>query len=380
MEAVFQLDPALFTAAGRIVLQMGELQAVAFRYPTGVAALRLANARGHVVVLPYQGQIVWDAVFDGVRLTMGSLFDAPRPATEIIDTYGCFAFHSGLLRNGCPGPEDTHPLHGEMPCATLDSASLAAGEDLAGPFLRLQGERLFVRGFASRYRASPSVTLRAGATVFDIAMAVENTGGRAMDLMYMCHVNFAFVAGAELVQPAPFDAAHVAVRSAIPAHVPASPAYGEKIAALARDPSSTRRLDPAAYDPEQVFYLHGLGRDPAGDTHLLLRRPQGDGFALSYSPEQFPHSVRWLLHDADHQVAAFALPATCEPEGYAAELRKGNMQSLAAGARIGFTVRAGYLDQAGAAARATTIARLTAAPKSGEHCVVGAEGFEPSTR
>ena len=358
MDAIFQLDPALFAPGQRPLLQAGELRATAFCYPTGVAGLILGNARGTVTVLPYQGQIVWDATFDGVRLTMGSLFDAPRPATEIIDTYGCLAFHSGLLRNGCPGPEDTHLLHGEMACAAMDGAALVLGEDADGAFLRLQGERLFVRGFGSRYRARPSVTLRAGSALFDIGMDVENTGGRAMELMYMCHVNFAFVAGAELVQPAPFDPAHVAVRSAVPAHVPTSEAYRAAIAALARDPSATRHLDPQAYDPEQVFYLHGLGRDAAGETHLLLRRPQGDGFALSYSPERFPHTVRWLLHDADHQVAAFALPSTCQPEGYMAERRKGHVQSLPAGARAEFTVRAGYLDRAAAAARATAIAGL----------------------
>jgi hypothetical protein len=357
-DAIFHLDPALFTAAERVVLEAGELQAAAFRYPTGVAALRLGNARGHVVVLPYQGQIVWDAVFDGVRLTMGSLFEAPRPAAEIIDTYGCFAFHSGLLRNGCPGPEDTHLLHGEMACAAMDSAALTIGEDQAGVFLRLESERLFVRGFGNRYRARPSVTLRPGATLFDIAMQVENTGGLAMDLMYMCHVNFDFVPGGELLQPAPFDAASVSVRTAIPAHVPATPALRARIEALARDPSATRLLATEGYDPEQVFYLHGLRSDAAGETHLMLRRPQGDGFAMSYSPDRFPHSVRWLLHNGDHQVAAFALPSTCQPEGYTAERRKGHVQSIAPGGSAAFSVRAGYLDRDATDAQARRIAAL----------------------
>jgi hypothetical protein len=355
MLATFALDPAQFTACERPLLRAEALAATAFRYDTGVAALRLTNARGSLVVLPWMGQIVWDAVFDGVRLTMGSLFDAPRPATEIIDTYGCFAFHSGLLRNGCPGPDDTHLLHGEMACAAMDSASLTAGEDETGPFLRLDSERLFVRGFGNRYRARPSVTLRPGATLFDIGLAVENTGGRPMDLMYMCHVNFAFVPGGEIIQPAPFDARSVAVRTAIPAHVPDDPAYRARIAALAEDPSPTRYLDEG-YDPEQVFYLHGLGQDAAGETHLMLRRPAGDGFALSYRPARFPHTVRWLLCNADHQVAAFALPSTCQPEGYLAELAKGHVQSLPPGGQAAFTVRAGYLDADAAAQQAARIA------------------------
>lgn len=359
MHATFQLDPSQFTTTERPLLRAGGAWASAFRYATGVAALRLGNARGSVVVLPWMGQIVWDAVFDGVRLTMGSLFDAPRPAHEIIETYGCFAFHSGLLRNGCPGPEDTHLLHGEMACAAMDSAAITVGEDADGVFLRLDGERLFTRGFGNRYLARPSVTLYADGTLFDIAMRVDNTGGQPMELMYMCHVNFDFVPQAELIQPAPFDARSVAVRTAIPAHVPASPAYRARIAALAADPSPTRRLDPdAGYDPEQVFYLHGLRCDAAGDTHLMLRRPQGDGFAMSYSPERFPHSVRWLMRNADHQVAAFALPSTCQPEGYLAELRKGHVKIVPAGGSAAFTVRTGYLDRAAVALQSARIAML----------------------
>jgi len=177
--------------------------------------------------------------------------------------------------------------------------------------------------------------------------------------MYMCHVNFDFVPQAELIQPAPFDARSVAVRAAIPAHVPASPAYRARIAALAADPSPTRRLDPDdGYDPEQVFYLHGLRCDAAGDTHLMLRRPQGDGFAMSYSPERFPHSVRWLMRNVDHQVAAFALPSTCQPEGYSAELRKGHVKIVPPGGSAAFTVRTGYLDRAAAALQSARIAIL----------------------
>ena len=42
--------------------------------------------------LPYMGQIVWRACFDGVELAMQSMFDAPRPAQTIIETYtGCLA-------------------------------------------------------------------------------------------------------------------------------------------------------------------------------------------------------------------------------------------------------------------------------------------------
>ena len=79
-------------------------------------------------------------------------------------------------------------------------------------------------------------------------------------------------------------------------------------------------LDPSLdYDPEQVFYLNNLRRDAAGLTHVMMRRPEGDGFVVSFSPDAFPYPARWLLRNADLQVAAIALPSTCHPEGYLTE-------------------------------------------------------------
>ena len=88
------------------------LTASLFRYSTGVDAIRLSNARGAIVVLPYLGQMVWSATFDGVQLEMQSMFPAPRQATTIVETYGCLAYHAGLLRNGVPAAGDNHAVHG----------------------------------------------------------------------------------------------------------------------------------------------------------------------------------------------------------------------------------------------------------------------------
>jgi hypothetical protein len=47
-----------FDAKLREAVRFGRLTAHAFRYDTGVEAIRLANARGSVTVLPYLGQMV----------------------------------------------------------------------------------------------------------------------------------------------------------------------------------------------------------------------------------------------------------------------------------------------------------------------------------
>ncbi len=356
-ETVVHLTRGQLGELERPILESGALRASGFRYASGIEAVRLSNPRGEVVVLPWYGQMLWDARFDGVRLTMKSMFEAPRPASDIAGTYGCFAYHSGLLRNGCPSPQDTHPLHGEMPLAPMDAAELRTGEDAEGPYLRLSGRREYVMGFGSHYLALPSVTLRPESTLLDIAMEVRNLGGAAMDLMYMCHMNHAFVPGGRFVQPAPFTPEATRVRTAVPGHVPRTPRFDALLQELARNPAAMETLStPEAYDPEQVFYLSGLRTDAAGKVNVMLRRPEGDAFLVSYDPRELPRLVRWVLYNADQQVAALALPSTCEPEGYLAEKRKGNVRSLAPGQTASFTVRTGYLDAASAARMAERIA------------------------
>ncbi|CAI9413610.1 hypothetical protein ANOBCDAF_02988 [Pleomorphomonas sp. T1.2MG-36] len=342
----FHLSRAAFDEVERPAVEHGSLKAGLFRYPTGVEAIRLENARGALIVLPYLGQMIWQAAFDGVDLTMKSIFKAPRRVPTIGETYGCFAFHSGLLRNGVPGPTDTHPSHGEMPCAAMDWAGIETGSDARGDYLRVVGRYEYAMGFGSHYEARPSVTLRAGSARFDMAMEVTNlSAGDPMDLMYMCHVNYAFSEGAEILQQAPFTPDRTVTRSAVPAHVRPNPDYLARVAALAADPAGSRIVRRAdGYDPEQVFYLRGLGTDAAGDTRLMMRRPEGDAFFARYNTTDFPKTVRWILAGHDQQVAAFALPSTCEPEGYTAEKQKGNVRSLAAGETARFTVELGHLD------------------------------------
>ncbi|HET6436427.1 MAG TPA: aldose 1-epimerase family protein [Anaeromyxobacter sp.] len=358
-ETVVHLAKGQFGELERPVVESSPLRASAFRYSSGFEAVRLSNARGELVVLPYCGQMIWDARFDGVRLTMKSMFDMPRPASDIAGTYGCFAYHSGLLRNGCPSPQDSHPLHGEMPLAPMDTAELRVGQDAEGPYLKVTGTREYVMGFGAHYLARPSVTLRSESTLFDIAMEVKNVGGAPMDLMYMCHMNHAFVRGGRFIQPAPFTPEATRVRTAVPGHVPRTPRFDALLEELARNPAAMETLkDPEAYDPEQVFYISGLRTDPQGNTHLMLRRPEGDAFLVSYAPRSLPRLVRWVLYNADQQVAALALPSTCEPEGYLAEKRKGNVRSLPPGKSASFTVRTGYLDASAAGRMAEQIASL----------------------
>lgn len=359
MTVVIPLFRELAGESPRVVAQADGMTATLKRHPTGIEALVITTPRGHVELLPWLGQMVWDAVFDDVRLTMGSPFKAPRPAHVIVETYGCLAFHSGLLRNGCPGPDDDHLLHGEMACATMESARIEIGRDGEGAFMRLAGDVDHIMGFGPNYRAEPSVTMRPEATVFDMAMQVTNRSFAPMDLMYMAHANFAFVPGGRIHQPAPWTPTRTRVRTAIPAHVPATPDYRAFLDELALAPAVMQHLDrPERYDPEQVFYIDSPAVDAEGLTCLMLERPEGDGFTMSYAPAQFPRLVRWVLVNGDAQVAAFALPSTCHPEGYVAEKAAGRVRQLASGEVAAFSVRMGYADRQATREMAARIAAM----------------------
>ncbi len=354
-----ELRRPFFGEKERRIASFAGMTADIFRYDSGFEAIRIANSRGHLVILPFYGQMIWDAVFDGVDLTMANMFSMPRQAGDIAGTYGCFAFHSGLLSNGCPSPQDTHPLHGEMPCAPMDKAGLSFGEDANGPWMAITGEREYVMGFGSHYLAKPRVVLRPDSSLFDIGMEVTNLSGAPMPLMYMCHVNFAFYDGATIVQPASFSAKDTIVRQAIPGHVVPTPELVSFIKELAENPTAMECLDePDRYDPEQVFYIRNLRTDAKGLTHLMMRRREGDAFAMSYDTKTFPHTVRWVLVNSDQKVAAFALPSTCEPEGYLAEKKKGNVRTLNGGETAAFTVNLGYLDAKAAKAAEDRIRKL----------------------
>ncbi|PIE72705.1 MAG: DUF4432 domain-containing protein [Deltaproteobacteria bacterium] len=336
----------LFSDTPYNLLESAGFSVTCWRYDSGVEAITLANGRGHLVVLPYMGQMIWDAEFDGYDLTMKNMFRQPLPASTIVETYGCFLFHSGLLRNGCPTAEDDHPLHGEMPCAPMDRADLILGEDEEGPFLKLTGEYEYVIGFGSHYLACPSICLRPNSALFDVSMEVENLGSNEMELMYMCHLNPVFVEGAKILQPAAWTAAHVATRTSIPAHVRPTKQWKTFLREVAADPARMQVLDEQEkYTPEFVFFLRNLNVDAAGMAHFLMKLPQGGGCYCGFHPQDFDHTVRWILADADQQVAAFALPATCEPEGYIAEKAKGNVKLLGGGQSRSFTVRTGWLSE-----------------------------------
>ena len=327
-----------FSEHPHIVLENDDFRVTSFLYASGVEAIRIQNSRGELVILPWMGQMIWDAKFDGYDLTMRNMFRQPKPTTEVVGTYGCFAFHSGLLANGCPSPEDTHPLHGEMACAAMDEAWLEIDDDT----LSVGGCYEYVMGFGHHYQACPMVVMYKSSALFDIKMAVKNLASIAMPLQYMCHMNYAYVANATFRQNIPANA--LKLRESIPAHVkPTEPwlAFNQRI--LKGEASVTILNEPDFYDPEIVFFADKL--DTYTDKpEFSMIAPDGTTFVTRFSSAELNYVTRWILYNGDQQVAAFALPATCRPEGYLAAQHNGTLLHIEPQATRSFTVTTGIAE------------------------------------
>jgi hypothetical protein len=340
-ETVIALRPEFFGPKERIFIEHGEFSASLFRYDSGVEAVRLRNARGQIVVLPFQGQQIWDARFDGRVLTMRSMFSEPRATRDYLGNYGAFLLHCGATAMGNPSREDTHPLHGELPNAPYGEAWVAAGADDKGPYLAVGGEYRHTVAFACDYAACPRATLRAGEAVLPVVMEIHNRKHSPMELMYLAHVNFRPLDGGRLVTPATPEG--MRVRELVPTNLSPPAGYREFLKVLASDPARHQLLKPElAFDPEVVFFL-SCAADQSGWVRSLMVHPDGWASYIGYAADTLDHAVRWISRTPDQDCLGLVLPATAEPDGYLAEKQKGNLKVLAAGGSMRFELEAGLL-------------------------------------
>jgi hypothetical protein len=274
---------------------------------------------------------------------MKSMFSQPYPTREFLHTFGGFLQHCGLTGAGGPSPEDTHPLHGELPNAPFQVAYLVAGQDEAGQYLGLGGAYEYTVAFAHHYRAEPLVKLYAGATRFHVSLTVTNLKRSPMELMYLAHVNFKPVDHGRLVYSALCTPEHVRVRSAIPAHIKPGPGYVDFIQSLKEAPEKHNILRPElAFDPEAVFFIDYIA-DEAGWAYNLQIHPDGSADYIRHRLDQLPKGTRWISRTPDQDAIALVEAGTCEPEGYLAEKAKGNIKTLPPGGQFHCDLEIGRL-------------------------------------
>ncbi len=329
MSHVFHLHPAMFGEKSRLLLDSPDFMVHTFLFDSGVAGVRICNSRGELVMLPYQGQQIWSANFDGRDLGMRSMFDEPQPTTTYLHTYGGLFIHCGATRMGVPGPTDNHPLHGELPNARYQKAWLTLGEDATGKYVALSGAYRHTVAFNDDYVATPEMRLYANQTIFHVSLEIQNRKKTPMDLMYLAHINFRPIDNAQLITTAPATAEAIRVRRSIPSHISPPAGYREFIDLLGANPAQANTLTPElGFDPEVVFTINPQA-DARGWAHSLHVSPSGSADYVAHRPEQLPFTIRWISRTPDQDCLGFAMPATAEPEGYSAEKAKGHLQAIA---------------------------------------------------
>ncbi len=343
MDAKIHLVKSQFSEKEKTTLEFGDLTASVFLFDSGVHAVRIKGKRTELVLLPFQGQQIWQALVDGTDLTMKSMFEQPYLTTDYLKTYGGFLIHCGVTAMGGAGPTDTHPLHGELPNAPYQKAHLLIGEDAKGRYIGLSGSYQHTEAFSHNYLAKPLVKVYEDSNLFTTELVIENLKKVEMELMYLAHINYRPIDNGQIVYSAKSDAKHVRVRRSIPSHIKSKPGYAEFIAELAEHPEAHHVLKPGLnFDPEIVFFIDYLA-DNEGWAHSLMVHPDGLGSYMRHRPEQLDHGVRWISRTPDQDALGIADPATAEPEGYTAEKAKGNLKFIPAGGTWRMDVEMGLL-------------------------------------
>lgn len=333
----FPLNKKLFEKQKRVLIESKNFQISAFKYNSGIEAIRVKNSKGYLTVLPYMGQMIWDAYFLDEDLCMENMFSEPKPSDEVVGTYGCFAFHSGLIRNGCPSPEDDHPLHGEMPCANMDKAWLEVTENS----IVIKGKYEYVMGFGNHYSAIPSITLKKDSSLFEIKMNVTNLASVAMPLQYMCHMNTAYFPNAKMTQNIPNSA--ITLRQSIPDHVKPTPQWLEFNDILKSQETPIEKLStPEMYDPEIVYFMDNLSQYTE-KACFEVEIGNGKRLITQFDTQVLNYATRWILYNGDQKVGAYVLPATCRPEGYLAAEKNGSLIHLQPNETREFSVMTGII-------------------------------------
>lgn len=343
-ETAIRLQKGFFTYDEESLARNDSLEISLFRYKSGVCAVRLRNRYGYIIVLPYRGQQIWDAYFSNRSLRMKTNFHDPRNVNNFLFTYGPFLMHCGALRMGCPGPEDDHPLHGELPYADFSEAELLMGENEDGRYIAISGLYEYNKAFSGYYVAKPSITMNESSSVVDVNIEIVNMSNYPMDLMYMAHINFKPVDFGRIVQCVRWDRVSMKMRKSLPGNLVSSNEYRRLVDRLAENPESTQDMKPeGVYDPEVVYYLDNILTDEDGFTYFMHKHPDGSADYVSFNTKELDHGTRWLVRNKDMQALGLVLPSTCDADGYSAEKKKGNVRRLEGKSTFRARIKTGYL-------------------------------------
>lgn len=347
---IFNLKKEMFSDREFIIAQHKEIRATAFKYSSGVEAIKVENKKGYFIILPFQGQQIWRANFCGKELVMETGFDEPMPTKSYLETYGGFLLHCGINAFGSPSSEDDHPQHGETPNADYDNAYIECGEDENGAYMTIGGKLTFKKSFVKWYEFSPSCKLYEDGTFLNIGVELENKRNYPMEYMYLCHINFRPIDGAELVYSAPYDKEHIKVYKTTKVNIeePRRTQLFEYMDEVEENPEIMNVVgaEGQAYDPEICFRVKYSG-DENNRAYTMQYTDDGACYA-SHPVDVLPDAIRWISRTLNENSMGMVLPCTAEHMGYTHAKNNGQIKILPPNEKLTFKIQAGYLEKADA--------------------------------
>jgi hypothetical protein len=355
------LTEAMFGETERVFLENDAFKVSLFRYPSGISAVRLENSLLNLIVLPFHGQQVWRFSYQNRNLTMKSIFDQPEDTDRFGLNYGAHLIHCGLTASGNPSPEDSHPLHGELPNCKYQHAWLSLDMDQELPSIALGGSFTFRNSLEYHYTFEPNLTLRKHSSIVDVEIKAANLRQKPMKYMYMAHINWLPVERSKLLSST--DAGSVEVFSdnfGLPNAEQQK--FLDYVSQLQENPELADQIDSTTqiFDPELCLYMHLLP-DDEGFAHALQVFPEADADYVAFRVNELPNAVRWYARTGDEDALAFAIPSTNNHLGFSRNLAKGMIREIPAKDSIAMHYRFGYLDKQTAEQFVEKVNRIKAA-------------------
>lgn len=331
------LQKNFFTQTAYTLAEHGAFKIEAFRYASGVEALKIENEKCSFIFTPFKGQQIWHFCVGGEEISMQTDVKEPQDTMTYLKNYGGFLYHCGLISFGAPDAE--HPHHGEIPNEIYDKAYLVCGEDEGGKYIILGGELEHNTAFTRRYRFSPELKIYEDSSVFKIDVSIENLRAYPLEWMYLCHINFRPFEGAELIASTRYDAKHIKLYRS-----EGSPELQDYFDRLEKDFTIMNKVNRAeqVYDPEICFGIR-YESDENGRAYTLQDTGKGACY-VSHPADILTNGVRWISRTRNEDSMGMVLPATGEHLGYNNAKEKGQIQILEPNGKLSFTIEAGYID------------------------------------
>lgn len=340
------LQKSMFSPVEFELVSHGELCAKTFTFSTGVEAVRIENKKGYFTVLPFQGQVIWNAHFLGRDLGMITLVKEPMAGVSYLRTYGGFLYHCGVTSMGAK--EGDLPQHGEIPNHPYDNAYLLCGEDEKGKFMEIGGHLEYHVAYVRSYRFSPSVRLYENGTVLFVTSEIKNLKKSPMEYMYLCHINHRPVNGAKIIDTGIYEKGSFRVHKAIPASFPeeAQKKLSDYMDLVEEKPETHLEVGNPyeCYNPEICFTVK-YQTDENGKAYVMQYEKGNGGVFVSHPAKLLPYGIRWISRTEDEDSMGMVLPATDEHLGYAAAKKAGTVKSLGAEESIVFQMQTGLLTE-----------------------------------